>query len=546
MRVHRVFRCFSVPLVVALLGLLIPLLSVTPVSAAAATYTVGLSGDDDGTHTANCANATNTDCRLRDAVTASNANDPGAGQNTIQFKAGLVSPIVLIAANGTLTLSKKVAIQGPGADMLAVDGGCTGCDPGGTPVGGVTVFTFGSIAASISGLTIQHGHNAAPASPGGGIRNGSGGTLTVRDAVIAHNNSGFGGGGIFNIGATLIVDKTTFEGNTAGQGAGINNNTAATLTVTNSTFSNNHAKFGGGMVIFNIASVTNSTIINNSATMNATSAGGGIINIGTLTLSGMIIAGNTSPTGPDVNAIAAITDGGYNLIGSPGGNTFVDGTNHDKVGTLATPLDPQLSVLGAYGGHTPTHALLPGSPALDAIPAATLGCGTTLLNDQRGVTRPQPTGGTCDIGAFESTGPPAAITPIAGTSPQSTPVGASFALPLAVKVTNPLGNPAPGVVVTFTAPATGPSGSFAGGMTTATTNVSGIATAPSFFANNTQGSYQVTATVNGLTTNFALTNTAVPVPPSKPGAAPSGSVPPVDSRTGSAPTGAVLPPPTGR
>jgi hypothetical protein len=40
-----------------------------------------------------------------------------------------------------------------------------------------------------------------------------------------------------------------------------------------------------------------------------------------------------------------------------------------------------------------------GSPALNAIPKATNGCGTEIKTDQRGVKRPQ--GNKCDIGAFE-------------------------------------------------------------------------------------------------------------------------------------------------
>jgi len=47
------------------------------------------------------------------------------------------------------------------------------------------------------------------------------------------------------------------------------------------------------------------------------------------------------------------------------------------------------------GGPTWTHALLPGSSAIDAIPPANCPVDT----DQRGVTRPQ--GNNCDIGAYE-------------------------------------------------------------------------------------------------------------------------------------------------
>ena len=49
-----------------------------------------------------------------------------------------------------------------------------------------------------------------------------------------------------------------------------------------------------------------------------------------------------------------------------------------------------------YGGATWTHALLTGSPALDAIPAGSC----TVSTDQRGMDRPQATG--CDMGAFEA------------------------------------------------------------------------------------------------------------------------------------------------
>jgi len=56
--------------------------------------------------------------------------------------------------------------------------------------------------------------------------------------------------------------------------------------------------------------------------------------------------------------------------------------------------NPLLGPLQNNGGQTQTHALLTGSPAIDA--GTNTGCPTT---DQRGIARPQ--GATCDIGAFE-------------------------------------------------------------------------------------------------------------------------------------------------
>jgi hypothetical protein len=90
-------------------------------------------------------------------------------------------------------------------------------------------------------------------------------------------------------------------------------------------------------------------------------------------------------------------------------------------------------------------------------------------------------------------------------------VSTAFAAPLVATVTTG-GVPTSGVVVTFTAPASGASGAFAGGAntTTATTNASGVATSSIFTANATTGTYTVTATAAGASTpaNFILTNTA--------------------------------------
>ena len=112
-----------------------------------------------------------------------------------------------------------------------------------------------------------------------------------------------------------------------------------------------------------------------------------------------------------------------------------------------------------------------------------------------------------------STPPPPPVVSIAATSgtPQSATVGAAFAAPLVATVTSG-GSPASGVTVTFTAPTTGATGSFAGGVNTATTNSSGVATSAVFTAGTTAGAYAVTASVSGASTpaSFSLTNNAGP------------------------------------
>ena len=106
---------------------------------------------------------------------------------------------------------------------------------------------------------------------------------------------------------------------------------------------------------------------------------------------------------------------------------------------------------------------------------------------------------------------PASATPsisaTAGT-PQSTTVNSAFVTALQATLKDASNNPVNGATVTFTAPASGASGTFAGGVNTATTNSSGIATAQIFTANSVPGSYIVTATASGVSTpaNFSLSN----------------------------------------
>lgn len=116
-----------------------------------------------------------------------------------------------------------------------------------------------------------------------------------------------------------------------------------------------------------------------------------------------------------------------------------------------------------------------------------------------------------DFSLTNTSGPPAAIAATSGT-PQSATVSTAFANPLVATVTDVDGNPVSGASVTFTAPATAPSGTFANGTNTEIdiTDANGNATSSTFTADATVGGpYTVTATVAGVATpaNFLLTNT---------------------------------------
>ena len=88
-------------------------------------------------------------------------------------------------------------------------------------------------------------------------------------------------------------------------------------------------------------------------------------------------------------------------ITSQGNNILSTTTDCTVSGGGVTVTDPLLGPLANNGGSTQTHALLTGSPAIDAGNAG--GCtdnlGAILTTDQRGFHRP--IGSHCDIGAFE-------------------------------------------------------------------------------------------------------------------------------------------------
>ncbi len=208
---------------------------------------------------------------------------------------------------------------------------------------------------------------------GSGI--GNFGTAYVTNSTISNNNDDYGGG-IFNRG-TVQVDGSTISGNTSlYEGGGIYN--GAVAVVTNSTISGNESYYGGGIFNRGTANVSSSTISDNEAY-----EGGGIYTSSNFHLSGSIVAANIANGDPRYST--------PNLDGSLSTNTF------NIIGG-----DPMLGPLADNGGPTLTHALLPGSPAINTgDPAAMAGVGDTPEFDQRGVGFPRVLDGRLDIGAFE-------------------------------------------------------------------------------------------------------------------------------------------------
>src|SRR5215475_10435382 len=357
-----------------------------------------------------------------DTITVTNTNDSGAGSfrqaladandgDTIDFA---VTGVIGVTS-GLLMVNNSIIISGPGADNLALVGNAKS---------GI-LFINSGVTVTISGLTITNGHAG---SNGGGIYNGSA-TVTLNDCVVTANSAQYGGGvyneavigdtaltitnstiegnsaskeggGIYEIGViapvTVTVNNSTLSGNSAFLGAGIRNVTAgmtATLMISNSSISGNSADNGDGGGISNqggnaTVEILNSTFSGNSAGFD----GGSIHNTGkaTIDLTDTILEAGDSG-GNIVNNGGSVTSHGYNLSSDEAGG-YLTGPG-DQINT-----DPMQGPLQNNGGPTFTHALLPGSPAIDAgDPNFT----PPPFYDQRGPGFDRVVNGRIDSGCFE-------------------------------------------------------------------------------------------------------------------------------------------------
>lgn len=102
-----------------------------------------------------------------------------------------------------------------------------------------------------------------------------------------------------------------------------------------------------------------------------------------------------------------------------------------------------------------------------------------------------------------------AVVMVSGNS-QTANIGSKYAAPLVVKTTDQYGNASAGTSVTFSAPALGATGTFAGSVTaTVVSNSAGVATSPSLLADNVTGTFAVQASAAGVSpAQFSLTNTS--------------------------------------
>jgi CSLREA domain-containing protein len=221
---------------------------------------------------------------------------------------------------------------------------------------------------------------------GGGYYSESYYAPIISDCIISDNEAEIGGG-IFTA-ENLNIYNSTISGNNAYgfRGGGIVQYSDGYVTIVNSTISGNHSGgFGGG-----ISNSSWITLINTTITGNSAESGGGVDG-SPYYVANSIIANNLS--GGDCSWYLSLYDLGHNMDSD---NTCgFDPSNGSLPNT-----DPLLGPLLDNGGSTRTHALLPGSPAIDA--ADNTQCPPV---DQRGVIRPIDGNmdgvATCDMGAYE-------------------------------------------------------------------------------------------------------------------------------------------------
>ncbi|MBW2628945.1 MAG: DUF11 domain-containing protein [Deltaproteobacteria bacterium] len=300
-------------------------------------------------------------------------------------------------------------------------------DPGGE-TGGSYALTLTDVRSSNNNTDGDGGglYNAGPITAnaivvesnsagknGGGIYNE--GDSVIEDSTIADNGAE-GGGGIFATGnpaTSLQIRGTTLSGNTA-IGGGAVSGRVVTINLTNSTLSGNiGADVGGGVYSNGKVRLLNCSVVDNEASGAEAFGGAGVnvFNSGnvSLTLINTLLSGNHAGSeegGREANcgctgSQAGCVEGVTRKIATLGHNLSDDlSCNLDGTGDLDDVEDAGIGALEDNGGLTLTHALLDGSPAIDAGDDE-----ECPNNDQRGSIRPADgdDDGTkvCDIGAFE-------------------------------------------------------------------------------------------------------------------------------------------------
>lgn len=301
------------------------------------------------------------------AITLAIANAPANGGDTDQFAArGDLDIVGSVTINGSAGGTTIDAAQLDRIFDINPDGDSDGITP--------------SITVVLNNLTITNGR-----------QNDTGAVMVQARATVTMNG--------------CTVSNSTSWANDAG-GVGVFSGGA--LTMNNCTVSGNHALLLAGGIKNEGALTLSACTVSDNRTDSTPTRGQGIGSYSTTVIRNTVVVGNSSGR-PELEG--SYTSEGYNVIGS------ITDQQANQIATI-TPspgtadqigVSPALVNLGPLqnnGGPTPTHALLPGSIAIDK------GNSFALATDQRGEARPcdlaavaNASGGDgSDSGAFEAQG----------------------------------------------------------------------------------------------------------------------------------------------
>lgn len=261
---------------------------------------------------------------------------------------------------------------------------------------------------------------------GGAVFKTGSGALLILDSNFTENYANYNGGALYTSGNMQVMHSTIHGNHSRLPGGGIGTNNIGVLTMINSTVSDNTSESNGGGVsiatspgeVEDISVIINSTIANNHSraeenfepqasviqgdgpVFNSTGGGLSASRAENIELHNTLITGNVEfiEQIPDDIAAQPVPASSHNLF-SVGGSVIGlnDGENGNQIGSLENPVDAGILPLADNGGPTQTHALLPGSAAIDGASD----CVQDVTTDQRGRPRPGTGSPACDIGAFE-------------------------------------------------------------------------------------------------------------------------------------------------
>ncbi|MGL6195628.1 MAG: choice-of-anchor Q domain-containing protein [Thermoguttaceae bacterium] len=238
---------------------------------------------------------------------------------------------------------------------------------------------------------------------GGGISTYFGYTK-ISDSSIIGNEAVINAGGIDSHTGSVDVENCTVAGNIAQlNGGGIG--TGGRTTITNcEVLANNAFNLGGGVASFGFISIVNSTVAGNTARIGA----GGVFNAQEVVIHNSIIAKNGYD---DIGGLGWSLTGTYNLIGAYDSWQFMNGVDHNIVGTTYAPIDPKFALVPEVVDESNTGKnyklndwdlqIINGSPAIDTgnTDLAKYTDNLPILFDLSGKARVQ--GNAVDIGAYE-------------------------------------------------------------------------------------------------------------------------------------------------